>query len=392
MMETKGYRENIRGIAEEKWRKDIPPGLEHGLRNYWYPLALSAEVLADKPFALTALCEDLTVWRDSSGRPHIFVDSCPHRAVKLSAGCVLGDRLQCAYHGLEFDGSGQCLFIPWEGDDPEKCKVLRARGYPAAEVGGLIWGYIGDIEQFPPPPVEEILPLEMQREDFVHYERRMEPWDVNWLLAWDGSFDPQHNAFIHADGVTVKLHGGRKGGIYRMSARDLANGVKLQRLGPDGKLQGDLAGGWMVPGVATLVPIFEHGPAVLRSWRYPLDVNRTHVIRSWSRIARSSEERKFWEHLFYTRVFPDSMKIDLQDRNILLTQRGLAHARSNEQLLNCDVGIVRMRRLLHDTFVAQQEGQRLQSSPWSPLLSDPWVGYVDDPRLTAGTEAGAVGT
>ena len=24
MMETKGYRENIRGIAEEKWRKDIP--------------------------------------------------------------------------------------------------------------------------------------------------------------------------------------------------------------------------------------------------------------------------------------------------------------------------------------------------------------------------------
>ena len=39
-METKGYRENIRGIAEEKWRKDIPPGLEHGLRNYWYPLAL----------------------------------------------------------------------------------------------------------------------------------------------------------------------------------------------------------------------------------------------------------------------------------------------------------------------------------------------------------------
>ena len=86
------------------------------------------------------------------------------------------------------------------------------------------------------------------------------------------------------------------------------------------------------------------------------------------------------------------MKIDLQDRNILLTQRGLAHARSNEQLLNCDVGIVRMRRLLHDTFVAQQEGRRLQSSPWSPLLSDPWVGYVDDPRLTAGTEAGAVGT
>ena len=73
-------------ISEESWRKDVPPGLEHGLRNYWFPIALSSEVLADKPFAITVLCEDLVVWRDSASAPHVFVDSCPHRAVKLSVG------------------------------------------------------------------------------------------------------------------------------------------------------------------------------------------------------------------------------------------------------------------------------------------------------------------
>ncbi len=79
------YRDKILGISDGKWRKDIPPGLEFGLRNYWYPLALSSEVQADKPFAVTALCEDLVLWRDSAGMPHVFVDSCPHRAVRLSA-------------------------------------------------------------------------------------------------------------------------------------------------------------------------------------------------------------------------------------------------------------------------------------------------------------------
>ncbi len=80
---------------EESWRRDVPPGLEFGLRNYWFPLALSSEVVADKPFAVTALCEDLVIWRDSSATPHVFVDSCPHRAVKLSMGHILKDRLQC---------------------------------------------------------------------------------------------------------------------------------------------------------------------------------------------------------------------------------------------------------------------------------------------------------
>ena len=373
---SQSYKERILGISEEKWRKDVPEGLEHGLRNYWFPLALSSEVIADKPFAVTALCEDLMIWRDSSGAPHIFVDSCPHRAVRLSEGHVLEDRFQCAYHGLEFDGTGRCVYIPWEGDDAEKCKVVRARSYPAAEVGGLIWGYIGDVEKFPPPPIEEVLPLELTRDDLVCYPRRLEPWDLNWLLAWDGSFDPQHNPFIHQGIYTNERLGGR-GGNYKMSVRSLENGLKLQRLGADGKVERDLAGGFMLPGMATNVAVFENGPVVVRAWRYPLDVNRTHVFRSDTRLVRTPEERKSWEQEYLTKALPDSDKLNFQDVCVLVLQRGLARARSNEQLLNSDVGVVRVRRLLRDTFLAHQEGRRLETSLSCPLLQEPWIGYVE---------------
>ncbi len=105
----------IEWVSEEKWRKDVPAGLEYGLPNYWYPIALSAEVLTSKPMAVTALCEDLMIWRDNSGVPHIFVNSCPHRAVRLSVGFVLatvfsappmvlssmGAVVACASHGRQ---------------------------------------------------------------------------------------------------------------------------------------------------------------------------------------------------------------------------------------------------------------------------------------------------
>lgn len=357
--------------VEEPWRRDVPHGLEFGLRNYWYPIALSSEVSADHPLAVTALSEDLVIWRNGSGKPHTFVDSCPHRAVKLSAGHVLKDRIKCAYHGLEFNFDGRCVFIPWEGDAPEKCGVIRAQTYPTAELGGFVWSYIGDVKRFPPPPIEKIAPPEMMREEFVCYGRRG-IWETNWLLAWDGTFDPQHNAFLHAGGVTVQKLGGRAGGIYRMAVRKMKNGLKLQRLDAAGGVERELDGGWMLPGMATLVAIYPDGPVVTRSWRFSLDADRTHAVRCSSRMVHTRQERKAWEQMYYTRILPDSEKVNVEDKAMLATQRGLARSRSNEQLLNCDVGIVHLRAMLRDAFLAQQEGRRLDQDPWCPVLTEPW--------------------
>jgi len=124
--------------------------------------------------------------------------------------------------------------------------------------------------------------------------------------------------------------------------------------------------------MATLVAIYPDGPVVTRSWRFPLDEHRTHAVRCSSRRVDTREQRRAWEHLYHTRILPDSEKVNEQDKAILVTQRGLDWARSNEQLLNSDVGVVRLRAMLRDTFVAQQEGRRVDPDPWCPLLTEPW--------------------
>lgn len=41
-----------------------------------------------------------------------FDDVCPHRLVPLSKGKVKNGRLQCGYHGWEFDAQGELQCIP----------------------------------------------------------------------------------------------------------------------------------------------------------------------------------------------------------------------------------------------------------------------------------------
>ena len=45
-------------------------------------------------------------------------DRCCHRAPPLSMGKVNIDRIQCGYHGLEFDASGECVKVPGQSRIP----------------------------------------------------------------------------------------------------------------------------------------------------------------------------------------------------------------------------------------------------------------------------------
>jgi vanillate O-demethylase monooxygenase subunit len=64
------------------------------------------------------LGEPVVLFRDSAGHPRALHDSCPHRHLPLSMGCVVGDNIRCGYHGISFDGSGRCIDIPGQGRIP----------------------------------------------------------------------------------------------------------------------------------------------------------------------------------------------------------------------------------------------------------------------------------
>ena len=109
------------------------------LRNYWYVAALDEEV-RDRPLGRMILGEPVVLFRSGDGALHAFEDRCPHRQLPLSMGKVVGDALQCYYHGLRFDGSGQCVRVPGQDHIPPKAQV---RTYPVIERYRWIWTLYG---------------------------------------------------------------------------------------------------------------------------------------------------------------------------------------------------------------------------------------------------------
>src|SRR5215813_883919 len=81
------------------------------LRNQWYTAATSTEVGA-KPLARTICNEPLAIFRGQDGTAAVLTDRCPHRKAPLSAGEVVGNDIQCGYHGIRFAADGACTHVP----------------------------------------------------------------------------------------------------------------------------------------------------------------------------------------------------------------------------------------------------------------------------------------
>ena len=81
------------------------------LKNTWYIAAWSRDI-RDELVARTILSEAIVLFRNSDGAVVALEDACPHRKLPLSKGRILGDVVECGYHGLQFDCSGNCVVAP----------------------------------------------------------------------------------------------------------------------------------------------------------------------------------------------------------------------------------------------------------------------------------------
>lgn len=112
--------------------------------NHWYVVARSTEVQT-QPLGVTLWNQAIVLYRDESGTVHALEDRCPHRQVKLSHGCVKGDRIECSYHGWQFNSSGECAVVPYLATN-QKLPNCKIRQYPVKEQDGFIWLFPGNIE------------------------------------------------------------------------------------------------------------------------------------------------------------------------------------------------------------------------------------------------------
>ena len=115
-------------FSETDWKALAP---------FWYPIAFSHEVTA-RPFAAKLLNERLVLFRHSDSSIVAARDLCLHHSVPLSLGWVENDELQCKYHGVGYDKSGQCTSIPAQPDAaiPDRLKLTI---YTVTERYGLVW-------------------------------------------------------------------------------------------------------------------------------------------------------------------------------------------------------------------------------------------------------------
>jgi vanillate O-demethylase monooxygenase subunit len=160
------------------------------LRNAWYVCALDTEVTRDL-LARTILAEPVVVFRREDGAPAVLEDRCCHRHLPLSKGRLIGDTLQCGYHGLEFDANGTCVRVPGQTRVPPGAQV---RAYPAVERHRFVWMWPGDPAKADP----ELIP-DMHWNDAPGWASisAMLRIECDYRLLVDNLLDLTHETYVH---------------------------------------------------------------------------------------------------------------------------------------------------------------------------------------------------
>jgi renierapurpurin 18,18'-hydroxylase len=110
--------------------------------NCWYMIAKSSEI-QQQPVKREIWNQSVVLFRTGHGELHALEDRCAHRLVRLSHGQVIDDRIECAYHGWQFNGTGRCVHIPHLASKTTlpNCQV---KSFPLVEKYGFVWIFPGN--------------------------------------------------------------------------------------------------------------------------------------------------------------------------------------------------------------------------------------------------------
>ncbi|PWU16308.1 MAG: 2Fe-2S ferredoxin [Bdellovibrio sp.] len=177
------------------------------LKNVWYFGLPSSAVALSRMKSVTICGEPLVFFRRQDGTVAAVRNLCPHRGIPLNYGRMVGDEIECPYHGWRFNGQGVCTAIPSlvEGQDLDPGKI-RVQSYPVAEGQGMIWVFIGEkgtaksVPSAPPQRPEQAPPIPPM--PYFAKDKGPDLLDVVEFPchidhAVIGLMDPAHGPYIH---------------------------------------------------------------------------------------------------------------------------------------------------------------------------------------------------
>jgi phthalate 4,5-dioxygenase len=357
-------------------------------RRYWLPVLLATELPEPDcaPVRVKLLGEQLVAFRDTQGRLGLIEEFCAHRGVSLWFGRNEEDGIRCPYHGWKYDVTGQCVDLPSE---PEMCRNIRLKSYPAIERAGVIWAYLGSPDDKPPEPAYDWTQVPPAHR---YISKRLQ--ETNYLQAMEGALDSIHSGFLHrysvADDPLLKrdpeslamLLGDRRpkimpavsqAGLYVATRRDVGSDRYYWRVTQ-----------WLMPCFSFFPPYGDNpygGHAFVpiddeRCWTFSIDYHPFRALTASERDAAHAGKG------IHVRLIDDSFVPLANKRNDYLIDRaaqkarktfsgvlgvgvqdaaiqesmGAIQDRSREHLVSSDNGIVKTRRRLMDAASAVARG------------------------------------
>lgn len=316
--------------------------------NQWYAILESSQVKHGHPVGVTRMGEKLVLWRDAQGHLSCLSDLCPHRGVALSAGRLIGECIECPFHGFQYDTAGRCRLIPANGRNASVPKAFQVKAYPVQEAHGLIYLWWGEPRQnYPSLPWFESI-----GEDFYSSTVR-DHWHTHYSRAIENQLDVAHLPFVHHNTI------GR-------GNRTLVNGPVVQIETPQG--ESPLLNLWVynqvdqgqTPLKPTEIPSPDRRPFL--QFRFPNlwqnwisdkfrvfvafapidDENTLMYVRMYQKMVTAPILRNF-VNLFGAVA---NLVIVRQDRRVVLTQRPKrTELRMGEKLTQSDGPIIEYRRI-----------------------------------------------
>ncbi len=178
--------------------------------NAWYVAAWSSEV-SREPIRRTVCDLPIVLYRKENGEAAALTDRCAHRGYPLSAGRLVGNSIECGYHGFTFGCDGVCTRVPAQSSIPARAVV---RAFPLLEKDGWIWVWTGDPASANPATVPDTHWMNDPQWATVTHSV---PFACRADLIHDNLLDLTHESFIHKTtvgddyiyeyGVTVEVEG-----------------------------------------------------------------------------------------------------------------------------------------------------------------------------------------
>lgn len=343
------------------------------LRNAWYVAAADGDVTRE-PKQIMILGEKIVFFRSEAGKPVALIDACPHRKLPLSKGRLRGDTLECGYHGLTFDCSGNCVRVPGQDRIPPSANI---QSYPVESRYGLVWIWMGDPAL---ADTDKIIKVEHYDDPAWGINRGdAMPFACNYLYITDNLLDPSHVAWVHqssfgnsaCEDQPLTVEGTEDGVIVSRWMYNVEVAPFYRKLVPfsgncDRKQHYEVR----YPSLAYIKAVFT--PAGTGGDESKLPADQFLQMDSYNFMTPVDETttRYFWFQI--RNVFPgdeaiakymsDSVAFAFnEDREILIeVQQGMTHKRTRNIDLAIDAGPLLFRRRLLKRIEAEQAAAQPQ--------------------------------